>query len=63
MSLYLSDFNFQAIGSTLVKKGGLSSGDVAAKFAFRNGAVDVKFDTESNVFSFLFFHSSCMTYY
>ncbi|KAH6822119.1 voltage dependent anion channel 2 [Perilla frutescens var. hirtella] len=39
-----------AIGSTLVKKGGLSSGDVAAKFAFRNGAaIDVKFDTESNI--------------
>lgn len=50
VSLYSSDIKFQAIGSTLVKKGGLSSGDVAARFAFTNGAVDVKFDTESNVF-------------
>ncbi|XP_042018340.1 mitochondrial outer membrane protein porin 2-like [Salvia splendens] len=42
-----------AIGSTLAKKGGLSSGDVAAKFTFRNGAIDVKFDTESTIWTTL----------
>lgn len=53
MSYYFFDINVQAIGSTLVKKGGLSTGDVAAKCAFKSGAVEVKFDNESNVFSFL----------
>lgn len=53
MSYFFFDINVQAIGSTLVKKGGLSSGDVAAKCAFRNGEVEVKFDNESNVYSFL----------
>ncbi|KAI3465261.1 hypothetical protein Pfo_021924 [Paulownia fortunei] len=38
-----------AIGSTLVKKGGLSCGDVTAQYTFENAAVDIKFDTESNI--------------
>ncbi|KAL0325402.1 UNVERIFIED_CONTAM: Mitochondrial outer membrane protein porin 2 [Sesamum radiatum] len=37
------------LGSTLVKKGGLSSGDVAAQYKFKNATVDIKFDTESNI--------------
>ncbi|XP_006607010.1 mitochondrial outer membrane protein porin 2-like isoform X2 [Glycine soja] len=35
--------------STLVKSRGLSSGDVAAEFKYKNKAVNVKVDTESNV--------------
>ncbi|KAG4379384.1 hypothetical protein GLYMA_17G235700v4 [Glycine max] len=35
--------------STLVKSRGLSSGDVAAAFKYKNKAVNVKVDTESNV--------------
>ncbi|PIN03131.1 Porin/voltage-dependent anion-selective channel protein [Handroanthus impetiginosus] len=38
-----------ALGSTLVKKGGLSSGDVAAQYKLKNAVVDIKFDTESNI--------------
>ncbi|KAL2529554.1 Mitochondrial outer membrane protein porin 2 [Forsythia ovata] len=37
------------LGSTLVKNGGLSSGDVAAQYKFKNAILDVKFDTESNI--------------
>lgn len=35
--------------STAVKKGGLSTGDVAALYKFKNTVVDVKVDTESNI--------------
>lgn len=35
--------------STAVKKGGLSTGDVAAIYKFKNTVVDVKVDTESNI--------------
>ncbi|XP_018817375.1 mitochondrial outer membrane protein porin 2-like [Juglans regia] len=38
-----------ALTSTAVKKGGLSTGDVASQFKFRNAVVDVKVDTESNI--------------
>jgi hypothetical protein len=42
-------FYFQALTSTAVKKGGLSTGDVAAQYKYKNVVVDVKVDTESNV--------------
>lgn len=32
-----------------MKKGGLSAGDVAAQYKYKNTLVDVKLDTESNV--------------
>ncbi|KAK4390411.1 Mitochondrial outer membrane protein porin 2 [Sesamum angolense] len=31
------------------EEGGLSSGDVAAQYKFKNATVDIKFDTESNI--------------
>ncbi|KAI4316620.1 hypothetical protein L6164_024584 [Bauhinia variegata] len=37
------------LNSILVKKGGLSSGDVTAKYKHGNTTVDVKIDTDSNV--------------
>ncbi|XP_061355689.1 mitochondrial outer membrane protein porin 2-like [Gastrolobium bilobum] len=37
------------LNSTLVKSRGLSSGDVAAEFKYKNKTVHVKVDTESNV--------------
>ena len=40
---------FQALTSTAVKKGGLSTGDVAALYMYKNTTFDVKFDTGSNV--------------
>lgn len=40
---------FQALTSTAVKKGGLSAGDVAAQYKYKNILFDVKVDTESNV--------------
>ncbi|XP_047318901.1 mitochondrial outer membrane protein porin 2-like [Impatiens glandulifera] len=55
---YLSDQKFSvstysdagvAITSTAVKKGGLSTGDVAAQYKYKNTLVDVKVDTESNI--------------
>lgn len=44
----------QALSSTVAKKGGLSSGHVAAQYQQKNAVLDVKVDTESNVVSFLF---------
>ncbi|KAG8377540.1 hypothetical protein BUALT_Bualt08G0043800 [Buddleja alternifolia] len=38
-----------ALGSTLVKKGGLALGDVAAQYKFNSAALDIKFDTQSNI--------------
>ncbi|PSS30695.1 Eukaryotic porin/Tom40 protein [Actinidia chinensis var. chinensis] len=35
--------------STALKKGGLSTGDVAAQYKYKNTVVDVKVDTESNI--------------
>uniref|UniRef100_A0A161ZMV8 Voltage-dependent anion-selective channel protein n=1 Tax=Daucus carota subsp. sativus TaxID=79200 RepID=A0A161ZMV8_DAUCS len=35
--------------STAVKKGGLSTGDVAALYKYKNTLINVKFDTESNI--------------
>ncbi|GAB2259949.1 hypothetical protein Droror1_Dr00010804 [Drosera rotundifolia] len=37
--------------STAIKKGGLSTGDIAAKYKYKNTLVDVKVDTESNIFT------------
>ena len=39
----------------MVKSRGLSSGDVAAEFKYKNKAVNVKVDTESNVLIYLSF--------
>lgn len=61
---YISDQKFSvstysdtgvAITSTAVKKGGLSSGDVAAQYKYKNTLVDVKFDTNSNISTTLTF--------
>ncbi|KAM7520398.1 hypothetical protein LguiB_019360 [Lonicera macranthoides] len=38
-----------ALTSTAVKKGGLSTGDVAAQYKYKNTLIDVKCDTDSNV--------------
>lgn len=38
-----------ALTSTAVKKGGLSAGDVAAQYKYKNILFDVKVDTESNI--------------
>ncbi|KAJ4823338.1 Voltage-dependent anion-selective channel protein 2 [Turnera subulata] len=38
-----------ALTSTAVKNGGLSTGDVAALYKYRNATFDVKVDTESNI--------------
>ncbi|KAJ6419763.1 hypothetical protein OIU84_029807 [Salix udensis] len=38
-----------ALTSTAVKKGGLSTGDVAALYMYKNTTFDVKFDTGSNI--------------
>ncbi|XP_041017046.1 mitochondrial outer membrane protein porin 2-like [Juglans microcarpa x Juglans regia] len=38
-----------ALSSTVAKKGGLSSGHVAAQYKHKNAVLDVKVDTESNV--------------
>ncbi|OAY23029.1 mitochondrial outer membrane protein porin 2 [Manihot esculenta] len=38
-----------AITSSLATKGGLSAGDVATQHKFKNGSLDVKLDTESNI--------------
>lgn len=45
--------SFQALTSTAVKKGGLSAGDVAAQYKYKNVLFDVKVDTESNVGFFI----------
>lgn len=44
-----------ALTSTAVKKGGLSNGDVAAQYKYKNVVVDVKVDTESNIATTLTF--------
>jgi 2',3'-cyclic-nucleotide 2'-phosphodiesterase (5'-nucleotidase family) len=49
-----SCFSFQALTSTAVKKGGLSTGDVAAVYKYKNTLIDVKLDTASIVGSFVF---------
>lgn len=55
---YISDQKFTistcsdtgvALTSSAVKKGGLSTGDVAAVYKYKNTAVDVKVDTHSNI--------------
>ncbi|XP_057529000.1 mitochondrial outer membrane protein porin 2-like [Amaranthus tricolor] len=55
---YVSDQKFSisscsetgvAFTSTAVKKGGLSSGDVAALYKYKNAIIDVKLDTQSNI--------------
>ncbi|XP_050291912.1 mitochondrial outer membrane protein porin 2-like isoform X2 [Quercus robur] len=38
-----------ALSSTAVKKGGFSTGDVAAQYKYKNAVFDVKVDTESNI--------------
>ncbi|GMY11903.1 mitochondrial outer membrane protein porin 2-like isoform X1 [Fagus crenata] len=44
-----------ALTSTAVKKGGFSTGDVAAQYKYRNAVFDVKVDTESNISTTLTF--------
>ncbi|XP_026391508.1 mitochondrial outer membrane protein porin 2-like [Papaver somniferum] len=44
-----------ALSSTAVKKGGLSTGDVAAQYKYKNTIIDVKVDTESNILTTLTF--------
>ncbi|GER53746.1 mitochondrial outer membrane protein porin 2 [Striga asiatica] len=55
---YLSDHKFSvstysdagvALTTSTVKKGGYSSGDVAAQYIYKNTSADVKVDTESNI--------------
>ncbi|KAK6117393.1 hypothetical protein DH2020_048849 [Rehmannia glutinosa] len=61
---YLSDHKFSvstysesgvALTTSTVKKGGYSSGDVAAQYIYKNTFVDVKVDTESNISAILAF--------
>ncbi|XP_016475582.2 mitochondrial outer membrane protein porin 2 [Nicotiana tabacum] len=42
-----------ALTSTAVKKGGLSTGDVAAQYKYKNTLIDVKVDTGSNILTTL----------
>ncbi|KAM7507195.1 hypothetical protein LguiA_017648 [Lonicera macranthoides] len=44
-----------ALTSTALKKGGLSTGDVAAQYKYKNTLIDVKVDTESNILTTLTF--------
>lgn len=44
---------FQTLSSTVAKRRGLSSGDVAARYKHKNAVFDVKVYTESNVISFI----------
>ncbi|KAG6394260.1 hypothetical protein SASPL_144843 [Salvia splendens] len=55
---YLSDHKFSvstysesglALTTSTVKKGGYSSGDVAAQYAYKNTSTDLKVDTDSNI--------------
>ncbi|KAK1363726.1 mitochondrial outer membrane protein porin 2-like [Heracleum sosnowskyi] len=55
---YVSDQKFSVstasdtgvvLTSTAVKKGGLSTGDVAALYKYKNSLINIKFDTESNI--------------
>ncbi|KAL9273729.1 Mitochondrial outer membrane protein porin 2-like protein [Drosera capensis] len=41
----------QEFTSTAIKKGGLSTGDIAVKYKYKNTLVDVKVDTKSNIFT------------
>ncbi|KAF5958336.1 hypothetical protein HYC85_005561 [Camellia sinensis] len=61
---YVSDQKFSvstysdtgvAITSTAVKKGGLSTGDVAAQYKYKNILIDVKFDAASSISTTLTF--------
>ncbi|KAL3640335.1 Voltage-dependent anion-selective channel protein 2 [Castilleja foliolosa] len=61
---YLSDHKFSvstysesgvALTTSTVKKGGYSSGDVAAQYLYKNVFVDVKVDTDSNISTILAF--------
>ncbi|GFP78902.1 mitochondrial outer membrane protein porin 2 [Phtheirospermum japonicum] len=61
---YLSDHKFSvstysesgvALTTSTVKKGGYSSGDVAAQYLYKNTFVDVKVDTDSNISTILAF--------
>lgn len=47
-------FSFQTLTSTSVTKGGLSTGDVAALYKYKNTVIDVKLDTASTVGYFVF---------
>lgn len=42
-----------------MRKGGLSTSEVAAKYMYEKAAIDMKFDSESNVFFVLHPISSC----
>ncbi|KAF3951638.1 hypothetical protein CMV_022736 [Castanea mollissima] len=44
-----------ALTSTAVKKGGFSTGDVAAQYKYKNAVFDVKVDTESNISTIITF--------
>ncbi|OUZ99558.1 Eukaryotic porin/Tom40 [Macleaya cordata] len=44
-----------ALTSTAVKKAGLSTGDLAAQYKYKNTLIDVKVDTESNISTTLTF--------
>ncbi|XP_065625748.1 mitochondrial outer membrane protein porin 2 [Quercus suber] len=44
-----------ALTSTAVKKGGFSTGDVAAQYKYKNAIFDVKVDTESNISTIITF--------
>ncbi|KAL3637703.1 Mitochondrial outer membrane protein porin [Castilleja foliolosa] len=44
-----------ALTTSTVKKGGYSSGDVAAQYLYKNTFVDVKVDTDSNISTILAF--------
>ncbi|KAA3461457.1 mitochondrial outer membrane protein porin 2-like [Gossypium australe] len=46
---------YQALTSTALKKGGLSTGDVAALYKYKNTQFDVKVDTDSNISTTLTF--------
>ncbi|RWR82924.1 mitochondrial outer membrane protein porin 2-like protein [Cinnamomum micranthum f. kanehirae] len=47
----VSTYSSSGVGitSTAVKKGGLSTGDIAAQYKYKNTILDVKIDTESNI--------------
>ncbi|KAJ8641338.1 hypothetical protein MRB53_018032 [Persea americana] len=54
VSTYSGDVGVGLI-STAVKKGGLSTGDIAVQYKYKNHIIDVKVDTESNISSTLIF--------
>lgn len=53
--LTIASFSDTGVGlnSTVVKRGGLYTGDVAAQYKHKNSVLDFKFDTESNISSVL----------